>query len=186
MKLLIWFRRFVNFEWRRTSSDKAEKNSKNPKIRKVVKFEDCEQVNQDFVVGNMEETHSRNQYMAALAGVYCKQVVDLTSVTSYCEVNIFGGTLKLKLFTSKCYRTRCWSLNRLGLPLPADPSVERISPLRTSHVKSGVLDWQHSSTWSTLWGASVWMVIGSSRKILGNADDIGAANCNILFYDNLM
>lgn len=67
---LIWFRRSVNFEWRRTSSDKAENNSKNQKIRKVVKFEDCEQVNQDFVVENMEETHSRNQYLAALAGVY--------------------------------------------------------------------------------------------------------------------
>lgn len=69
---LIWFRRFVNFDWRRASSDKAEKNSKNPKIRKVVKFEDCEQVNQ--VAENMEETHSRNQYLAALAGVYCDGV----------------------------------------------------------------------------------------------------------------
>lgn len=79
---LIWFRRFVNFDWRRTSSDKAEKNSKNPKIRKVVKFEDCEQVNQDFVAENMEETHSRNQYLAALAGVYCDNVALIVKWTS--------------------------------------------------------------------------------------------------------
>lgn len=63
-----WIRRLISFEWIR----KGQQNNKPGQrrtTRKVVKFEDCQVVNQSFKVENMEvELNNRNQYFAALTG----------------------------------------------------------------------------------------------------------------------
>lgn len=58
----LWFRRFISLQ------RAAEAKPDDKKVRKVVKFVDCEIANRSFVIESMEEMNNRNQYVAAMTG----------------------------------------------------------------------------------------------------------------------
>lgn len=66
---IVWFLRvLVNFEGNGSTSCNSLKKCEKKTVHKVIKFEDCEIINQRFAKEIMEKLSTRNQYLAAMAG----------------------------------------------------------------------------------------------------------------------
>lgn len=61
---LVWLEQFLNL----VTKGSVTKKSDDKKIRRVVKFEDCESITRRFASQFMAETSVTNQYFAALTG----------------------------------------------------------------------------------------------------------------------
>lgn len=68
MKIIRLIRRFVSLECNGSVSHKSQNHLKKHEPVKVIKFEDCEKINQRFASDIMEELNAKNQYLAAMAG----------------------------------------------------------------------------------------------------------------------